>query len=61
MGRPTGRKVTLYMLPADEAVAKRLGGGNLSQGVRVALRAASSAPPATNAGANRVRVQEGEK
>lgn len=40
VGRPTGRKVTLYMLPADEARAKQLGAGNLSLGVRIALQRA---------------------
>jgi hypothetical protein len=38
-GRPTGRKVTLYMHPADEAKAKEIGAGNLSAGVRLALQA----------------------
>ena len=42
VGRPTGRKVTLYMLPADEAKAKQLGAGNLSLGVRMALARATS-------------------
>ena len=40
VGRPTGRKVTLYMLPADEVMAKRLGAGNVSLGVRIALQRA---------------------
>lgn len=42
VGRPTGRKVTLYMLPADEAKAKQLGAGNVSLGVRMALQRATS-------------------
>jgi hypothetical protein len=39
LDRPTGRKVTLYMLPPDEAKAKKIGAGNLSAGVRKALSA----------------------
>ncbi len=38
-GRPTGRKVTLYMLPLDEAKARKIGAGNLSAGVRQAVQA----------------------
>jgi hypothetical protein len=40
-GASRGRKVTLYMLPADEAKAKQLGAGNVSLGVRMALQRAS--------------------
>ena len=36
-GRPTGRKVTIYMLPDVEAQARDLGNGNLSFGVRIAV------------------------
>jgi hypothetical protein len=51
LDRPTGRKVTLYMLPADEAKAKQLGAGNVSLGVRMALhRAADSGSPRTGKG-----------
>jgi hypothetical protein len=38
-GRPTGRKVTLYMQPHDEDKARKIGSGNLSEGVRWAVRA----------------------
>ena len=33
VNRPTGRKVTVYMLPDVEARARDIGGGNLSGGV----------------------------
>jgi hypothetical protein len=38
LDRPTGRKVTVYMDPDVEAKAKLIGAGNLSMGVRVAVR-----------------------
>lgn len=38
-GRPTGRKVTLYMLPDVEERAKAIGAGVLSAGVAAAVRA----------------------
>jgi hypothetical protein len=37
-GRPTGRKVTLYLLPDVEAKARIIGAGNLSGGVSQAVR-----------------------
>lgn len=37
-GRPTGRKVTLYMLPDVEQRAREIGGGNLSAGAAIAIR-----------------------
>jgi hypothetical protein len=37
--RPTGRKVTLYMLPDVEAKAREIGAGNLSGGVSEAVAA----------------------
>jgi hypothetical protein len=40
-GSSRGRKVTLYMLPADEAKAKQIGAGNVSLGVRIALQLAA--------------------
>lgn len=36
--RPTGRKVTLYMLPDVETAAREIGAGNLSAGVATAVR-----------------------
>ncbi len=36
--RPTGRKVTLYLLPDVEAKARTIGAGNLSGGVSLAVR-----------------------
>ncbi len=36
--RPTGRKVTLYLLPDVEAKARMIGAGNLSGGVALAVR-----------------------
>jgi hypothetical protein len=38
-GRPTGRKVTVYMLPGTEAKARVIGNGNLSQGVALSVMA----------------------
>jgi hypothetical protein len=46
--RPTGRKVTLYLLPDVEAKAKAIGDGNLSGGVSKAVRKYRAA---TSAGA----------
>lgn len=38
MGRPTGRKVTVYMVPDVEEKAREIGQGNLSAGVAKAVR-----------------------
>jgi hypothetical protein len=37
-GRPTGRKVTVYLLPDVECKAREIGAGNLSGGVAQAVR-----------------------
>jgi hypothetical protein len=42
VNRPTGRKVTLYMLPDVEARAREIGAGNMSAGVAAAVTAYES-------------------
>jgi hypothetical protein len=39
VNRPTGRKVTLYLLPDVEAKAREIGHGNMSGGVSAAVHA----------------------
>lgn len=42
-GRPAGRKVTVYMQPATENLARSFGGGNLSGGVATAVKTCAAA------------------